>query len=150
MLRRLLRSLRDRLRDQLRGVTRPVTSAPPPAPPPAPAPPATAEAFTRLEAGAQEVLERVGAGEPVTLVDVREPSEWADGHIPGARHIPLGQLEARWAELKACDEIVCYCAAGGRSLRAAQLLRERGLFTATSLEGGIAEWRQLGGPVARG
>ena len=115
---------------------------------PAPTEPtADAEALATIEAGAQEVRERLEAGEPVTLLDVREPSETAAGTIPGARLIPLGQLRERWRELESCDEIVCYCAMGGRSLAAAELLRANGLFNATSLEGGVAAWRAIGGTL---
>ena len=83
----------------------------------------------------------------VVLLDVREPEETVHGVIPGARQIPLGQLEARWAELKNCDEIVCYCAHGMRSIAAAEILRQHGLFNATSLEGGVAAWQALGGKL---
>ena len=112
-------------------------------------PVADADALANLEAGAQEIKERVEAGEPVVLLDVREPHETAHGIISGARVIPLGQLEARWAELKDCNEIVCYCAHGMRSQSAAILLRQKGLFNATSLEGGVAEWQARGGQLVR-
>ena len=124
--------------------TAPVVSSVAPA---TPDPVADAEALATIEAGAQEVRERLEAGEPVTLLDVREPSETAGGIIAGARLIPLGQLRERWRELEACDEIVCYCARGGRSLAAAELLRANGLFNATSLEGGVAAWRAIGGSL---
>lgn len=144
----MLRRFAKRVLRRLQGSTRPVTEAPPPAPPPAAAPPAAAESLTRMEAGAQEVLERVEAGEPVVLLDVREPAETADGTIAGARLIPLGELERRWDEVADCDEIVCYCARGGRSLRAAELLRQKGVFNATSMEGGVAAWTEAGGSLA--
>ena len=108
-----------------------------------------ASALATIECGAQELKERLGAGEPVVVLDVREPSETAGGVIPGARLIPLGQFEARWEELKDVNEIVCYCAAGARSLRAAHFLREKGLFNATSMEGGISAWMECGGEVRR-
>lgn len=110
-------------------------------------PVADADALANIEAGVQEIKERVEAGEPVVLLDVREPEETVHGVIPGARQIPLGQLEARWAELKNCDEIVCYCAHGMRSIAAAEILRRHGLFNATSLEGGVAAWQSLGGKL---
>lgn len=110
-------------------------------------PVAEAEGLARIECGAQELKERLDAGEFVVTVDVREPAELLGGMLPDARHIPLGQLESRWEELKDANEIVCYCAAGGRSLRAAQLLRSKGLFNATSLEGGFGAWRAIGGAV---
>ena len=111
-------------------------------------PVADADALANLDAGAQEVKERVDAGEPVVILDVREPRETAHGVIPGARVIPLGELEARWKELEDCNEIVCYCAHGQRSRTAATLLRKKGLFNATSLEGGVAAWQALGGALA--
>lgn len=108
-----------------------------------------AETLSTIEAGAQEVKERLDAGEPVTMLDVREPSETAGGIIPGAIRIPLGQLQARWEEVKDANEIVCYCAIGARSLQAAHFLREKGLFNATSLDGGISAWMEIGGKVVR-
>jgi rhodanese-related sulfurtransferase len=108
-----------------------------------------AEALSTIECGVQEILERVGAGEPVTILDVREPSETAGGVIPGAILIPLGQLRARWEEVKDANEIVCYCAVGARSLQAAHFLREKGLFNATSMDGGFSAWQERGGPVVR-
>ena len=108
-----------------------------------------AEALSTIECGAQEIKERLDAGEPVTMLDVREPSETAGGVIPGAILIPLGQLRARWEEVKDANEIVCYCAMGARSLQAAHFLREKGLFNATSLDGGISAWMEIGGKIAR-
>lgn len=110
---------------------------------------AAAELLANIEAGAQEVKERMEAGEPVTLLDVREPFETAGGVVPGATLIPLGQLAARWRELEGANEVVCYCASGARSLQAAALLRGNGLFNATSMEGGISQWMALGGKVVR-
>jgi adenylyltransferase/sulfurtransferase len=108
-----------------------------------------AEALSTIECSAQELKERLDAGEPVTTLDVREPSETAGGVIPGAILIPLGQLRARWEEVKNANEIVCYCAMGARSLQAAHFLREKGLFNATSMDGGISAWMEIGGKVSR-
>ncbi|MDP2304416.1 MAG: rhodanese-like domain-containing protein [Pseudomonadota bacterium] len=108
-----------------------------------------AEALSTIECSAQEIKERLDAGEPVTVLDVREPSETAGGIIPGALLIPLGQLRSRWEEVKDANEIVCYCAAGARSLQAAHFLREKGLFNATSLDGGISAWMEIGGKIKR-
>lgn len=145
----------------------PAKAAPPPvAPPPVAAPavtpiPATrpgeapasddqlAEALATISCGAQELRERIGAGEPVAVLDVREPFETLAGVLPNAIRIPLGELPARWRELEAANEVVCYCASGLRSLEAARLLRDNGLFNATSLDGGIAAWLAVGGAVVR-
>lgn len=108
-----------------------------------------AEALATIECGAQELWERIGAGEPVTVVDVREPFELLAGVLPDAIAIPLGELPSRWRELESANEIVCYCASGVRSLEAARLLRYNGLFNATSLDGGIGAWMAVGGAVVR-
>jgi rhodanese-related sulfurtransferase len=84
------------------------------------------------------------------LLDVRTAAEVATGRIAGALTIPVDELEARWSELERCDEVVCYCASGGRSRRAAELLRARGLFNATSMTGGVAAWTAAGGALVRG
>lgn len=118
-------------------------------PPAATEPSADAESLARIECGAQELRERLEAGESVVTVDVREPAETSGGIIPGARLIPLRQLYERWEELKDANEIVCYCAGGGRSLEAATFLRQKGLFNATSMEGGFFAWRQVGGKVTQ-
>ena len=128
----------------------PSPSAPPPAPAEPSAPPADVGALTRMEAGAQEVKERIDAGEPVLLLDVRTAEELRQGRIAGALHIPLDELGARWRELEKADEVVCYCASGGRSLRAAALLREKGLFNATSMDGGVGAWLDCGGALVSG
>jgi adenylyltransferase/sulfurtransferase len=145
----MIRKLASKLLGKLRG-SAPAAPAAPVARPAAPKvaePVAEAESLARIEAGAQEVKERIDAGEPVVLLDVRTPGETAGGIIPGAILIPLDELEARWVEIKDKHEIVCYCAAGMRSLRAATMLRERGVFNATSLEGGVGAWKQLGGQL---
>ena len=110
---------------------------------------AEAEALANIEAGCQEIYERIGAGEPVQVLDVREASETAEGIIKGAILIPLSELDQRWEEVKDANEIVCYCARGGRSLKAATFLREKGVFNATSLEGGVAGWSALGGELVK-
>ena len=116
-------------------------------PTPTDEPVADAESLARIECGAQELKERIEAGEMPTVVDVREPFETAQGIIPGAKLMPLRQLYERGEDLKTANEIVCYCAGGGRSLEAATFLRKKGLFNATSMEGGMFAWRGVQGPV---
>jgi len=131
----------------------PAQPAAPAATAPRAAPPAprgaAAEQLATIEASAQEVKERLDAGETVVLLDVRENFETAAGVIPGARLIPLAQLAHRWTEVADVDEVVCYCASGVRSLEAAQLLRRNGVFNATSLVGGVGEWVRVGGAIGR-
>ena len=123
-------------------------STPSPAPPASTVTPADGVSLANMDCDPQELKERLGAGEDIVLVDVRTDAEVAGGAIPHALHIPLDQLEARWEQLKDANEIVCYCAAGMRSLRAAELLRAKGLFNATSLEGGLGAWTGIGGQLA--
>ena len=77
----------------------------------------------------------------VLLVDVREPAEYAAGHIPGAQLIPLMQLVERVEDLRPAEHTVFYCHSGQRSLRAAaHVVMTRGLENIYSLEGGIIGW----------
>ena len=90
------------------------------------------------EVSAEEAFARSAGGEAVIL-DVREPGEWAAGHIPGALHIPLGEFEARWHELRASGSVVAVCRSGNRSAIAAKALRSVGV-DAANLSGGMKAW----------
>jgi sulfur-carrier protein adenylyltransferase/sulfurtransferase len=83
------------------------------------------------------------------LVDVRERDEWAEGHIPGAVHVPRGFLESR-IEQVAPDRarpLLLYCAGGARSAFAAKTLEELGYESVSSLAGGFTDWKRNGGQV---
>jgi rhodanese-related sulfurtransferase len=80
------------------------------------------------------------------LLDVREDDEWADGHAPGATHIPLGQLQARVAAVPRDRQVVAMCKGGGRSARATVFLREQGI-DAHNYDGGMHAWAAAGGPM---
>jgi molybdopterin/thiamine biosynthesis adenylyltransferase/rhodanese-related sulfurtransferase len=100
------------------------------------------------EIDATQARELVKNGEPLVL-DVREQSEWDEGHIPGAVHVPRGHLESR-IERTAPDPtrpIVVYCSAGNRSAFAAKTLGELGYEDVTSLAGGFTDWKRNGFPV---
>lgn len=98
------------------------------------------------ELGVDDLQRRLQGPDRPFLLDVREPSEFAVGHVPGAVLIPLGQLEARVGELPADREIAVICRSGARSGRATQVLVGRGL-RARNVSGGMLAWR---GPVDRG
>jgi rhodanese-related sulfurtransferase len=80
------------------------------------------------------------------LLDVREDDEWAAGHVPGATHIPLGQLGTRTGELPPDDTIYVICRSGMRSARAAQALSGAG-WQAINVAGGMQEWAEAGLPM---
>ncbi|GAB4346611.1 MAG: rhodanese-like domain-containing protein [Desulfobulbaceae bacterium] len=88
----------------------------------------------------------------VTLLDVRQPAEYASGHIPGARLIPLPELKNRLDEIDPDKPAVVYCAIGGRSRVAAQMLSAAGVREAYNLSGGIKAWNgsTAVGPVDQG
>jgi molybdopterin/thiamine biosynthesis adenylyltransferase/rhodanese-related sulfurtransferase len=83
------------------------------------------------------------------FVDVREPHEWAQGRIPRATHLPLGDVKTRAADTLGdrSRPVVAYCATGRRSVRAAETLRGLGYERVTSLAGGIEDWFAHGYPV---
>jgi rhodanese-related sulfurtransferase/rubrerythrin len=76
-----------------------------------------------------------------TLLDVRQPSEYEEEHLPGAKLIPLGQLGDNLEKLDKDKPVIAYCAIGGRSRVAAQLLNGYGFKEAYNLKGGIKGWQ---------
>ncbi len=95
----------------------------------------------------EEVQKRLEAGERLLIVDVRDPHEFASGHIPGARLIPLNQVQARAAELDPKAEIIMVCRSGRRSDLACQVLLRQGFQRVKNMAGGMLAWR---GRVERG
>ncbi|HET7216669.1 MAG TPA: rhodanese-like domain-containing protein [Vicinamibacterales bacterium] len=83
------------------------------------------------------------------VVDVRSRGEWDSGRIPGATHIPLGELLDRSSVLSKARPIVVHCQGGGRSAIAASLLRARGFTQVMNMAGGFSEWEASGQPVER-
>jgi rhodanese-related sulfurtransferase len=83
------------------------------------------------------------------VVDVREPFEYAGGHVPGAVLIPLRQLASRVAELPHDAPVYVVCASGNRSLSAAGYLAASGI-DAWSVAGGTGAWLRAGRPIVRG
>lgn len=86
----------------------------------------------------------------VMMVDVRQPEEWAAGHIPGATLIPLGEIQNRLSELPKDKEIVLVCRTGHRSGQARDILRSAGYNLSTSMAGGMVQWTAAGLPVVTG
>ena len=86
------------------------------------------------------------SGENVTIVYVREPDEYEDRHIKGAKPLPRGLLEYKAAdELPDKDaHIVVHCAVGGRGALAAKALKEMGYTNVANMDGGMNAWREKG------
>jgi hydroxyacylglutathione hydrolase len=85
----------------------------------------------------------------VDVIDVRGLSEWEAGHLPGATHVPLGDLTEHLSELSTSRPIVVQCQGGGRSAIAASVLRACGFMNVTNLIGGYAAWTAAMLPVER-
>ena len=93
-------------------------------------------------------LARAEADE-ATVVDVREPSEYVTGHIPGAVLMPMGQLTSRLAQLDTTRPVYVLCASGNRSAAMTDVLVAAG-YDAYSVTGGMAAWARSGRPVETG
>lgn len=117
-------------------------------------PAATAEAAVPVPSGypveitPAEAAEKQAAG--ALILDVRETSEWDQGHVQGAMLIPLGDLATRLSEVPKDREVVVMCRSGRRSAEGRDLLLQMGYTTVTSMAGGITAWQAQGLPVVTG
>jgi rhodanese-related sulfurtransferase len=104
------------------------------------------------ETNVNTVKTRMDRGEKFVLVDVREESEYAKDHLPGAIHLGKGvierDIEARVPELNM--EMILYCGGGFRSALAADNLQKMGYTNVISMDGGIRNWREKGYPLETG
>ena len=104
------------------------------------------------ELNVEQVKAKLDRGEKFFLVDVREESEFARDHIPGALHLGKGIIE-RDIEQRIPDasaEIVLYCGGGFRSALAADVLQKMGYTNVISMDGGIRDWREKEYPLTEG
>ena len=110
------------------------------------------DAKTRIrETNVPEVKMRMDRGERFLLVDVREDSEYAKDHLPGAVHMGKGVIE-RDIEMSVPDlntEMILYCGGGFRSALAADNLQKMGYTNVISMDGGIRQWREKGYPLVK-
>ncbi len=104
------------------------------------------------ETDIHEIKRRLDQGDALNLVDVREESEWAAGHLPGARHLGKGIIERdiEVAIPQIDTEIVLYCGGGYRSAMAADNLQKMGYANVISMDGGWRGWTEAGYPVEEG
>jgi len=112
-----------------------------------------ADARKRIkEVTVDQVKARMDRGDQPLLIDVREESEWAKDHLPGAVHLGKGILE-RDIEKVVADpgtEVILYCGGGFRSALAAESLQKMGYTNVLSMDGGHRGWRDKGLPVVAG
>jgi molybdopterin/thiamine biosynthesis adenylyltransferase/rhodanese-related sulfurtransferase len=103
------------------------------------------------EQGPVDVKKRLDTGEPLVLVDVRDPDEYRDGHIEPAANISRGFLEFRIGTVASDPKtpLVLYCQTGLRSMLAARQLKELGYENVVNLQGGFQKWAQSGLPVVK-
>jgi rhodanese-related sulfurtransferase len=103
------------------------------------------------ETTTDDIKQRLDRGDKLTLVDVREESEYAADHLPGAIHLGKGVIE-RDIEKTVPDtsaEIVLYCGGGFRSALAADNLQKMGYTNVISMDGGVRGWREKGFPMEK-
>ncbi len=103
------------------------------------------------EIGIDEVKEKLDSGDKFVLVDVREESEFAKDHLPGALHLGKGIIE-RDIETRVPDlntPMILYCGGGFRSALAADNLQKMGYKNVLSMDGGIRGWREKNYPLTR-
>ncbi len=86
----------------------------------------------------------------VFMLDVREPSEWNEAHVPDTVLVPLGQLGDRLSEIPTDEPIVIICRSGNRSAQARDLLLNAGYTHVTSVAGGVPEWQAQGHATVSG
>jgi len=98
---------------------------------------------------AKELSEKLKAAKRPLVIDVRQPEEYRDAHIAGAKLMPLGELNKHMQELPKDREIVCVCASGSRSSSATRQLVSAG-YTAINMNGGMSGWQRAGLPVKKG
>ena len=110
------------------------------------------DAKTRIkEASVDEIKARIDRSDRFYLIDVREESEWARGHVGGATWIPRGILEGQIERAipEMDSDIVLYCGGGARSALAAESLQRMGYTKVTSMDGGFGGWMRSGYPIER-
>jgi rhodanese-related sulfurtransferase len=95
------------------------------------------DAYAKREAGAY-------------ILDVRQPEEWDQVHIPGATLIPLGELASRVNEVPRDQEVVVVCRSGNRSQEGRDILKQAGFENVTSMQGGVNQWQVAGYPTVSG
>lgn len=122
------------------------TAAAPSAPPVDGGPAGVAPLAAEVSVAEAFALRTAGA----FILDVREPDEWAAGHIPDATLIPLGELASRGGEVPRDRQVVVICRSGNRSAAGRDILLGAGFPSVTSVAGGMTDWTAEGYPTTTG
>ncbi|MEH1866324.1 MAG: rhodanese-like domain-containing protein [Nostoc sp.] len=104
----------------------------------------TTSRVNKLQTVDTQTLKQLLKQQAITLIDVREPAEYAGEHIPGATLVSLSKFDPRKVPQDQDTKVILYCRSGNRSTMAAQKLFDQGFTTVTHLEGGISAWKQAG------
>ncbi len=96
-----------------------------------------------------QTVDSLRSRDDVVILDVREDYEYAEGHIPGAVLLPLGQIPNRLAEIPKDKTVIAVCRSGNRSNQAAQFLREQGFDNVHNMTGGMNSWASAGYQVEK-
>ena len=102
------------------------------------------EPFKRIDI---ETAKKMMADGDVQIVDVRQPEEYAQGHVPGAVLIPLNTVMQRIDQISADKDVIMVCGVGERSAVAAEMAAAMGRSRLYNLEGGTIAWVKQGNPV---
>jgi rhodanese-related sulfurtransferase len=119
----------------------------------APSPAAAPVSTQSVAAGVHEISVAEAAASRdagAFVLDVRQPEEWQEIHVPGATLIPLAELESRLNEVPKDKEIVVMCRSGNRSKTGAEILMKAGYQDVSSMAGGITDWSAKGYPTTTG
>ncbi|GAB4446523.1 MAG: hypothetical protein Kow0031_29160 [Anaerolineae bacterium] len=116
------------------------------------APPAQQQAVAAADSGALELpvnidaqtVEQLRSRDDVVVLDVREDWEYAEGHVPGAVLLPLGQIPNRVSDIPTDKTVLVVCRSGNRSNQATQFLRQQGFENVHNMTGGMISWQQAG------
>jgi rhodanese-related sulfurtransferase len=98
---------------------------------------------------ASELQDKLKDSKQPFILDVREPEEFREGHIAGAKLVPLGTLQSNLGNLPKQREIVCVCASGSRSSSATRILASEG-YQVLNMQGGMSAWMRARLPIKKG
>ncbi|MCA0972849.1 rhodanese-like domain-containing protein [Halobacillus litoralis] len=87
-----------------------------------------------------EVEKKIEQNDDMTIIDVREDEEVAEGMVPEAKHIPLGQIPNEIEKLPKDQEYIMICRSGRRSMNAAEYMKENGFSNVKNMQGGMLQW----------